>query len=199
MQLIEIEDDKPIRHYVDNEKLSEELVEWKRKYDEAKAADEELPRLTEYIGYSVMMIAKHKGQARNFRDYSYLNDMIGDGIENVLKYIHNFNPEAATKSGKVNAFGYISRIIDYAFIGRIQHEHRQAYYKYKAFEMSGLEGSEFGEDGNIDMNSISSDFLSKVHEYEEKMASKKEPSVKAALENTLLDFMNLEEIENADY
>lgn len=164
-------------HYIDNERLSSELIDWKEKYTNNLEQGLERPKLPEYVGFAIMKISEHKAQARNFRDYSFIDEMIADGYENVLTYIHNFNPDAVTRSGKVNAFGYISRIIDYAFIARITSEEKQAYFKYKAFEMSGLRSGDFepdeGIDNSFDINSVGADFMSKVHEYEEKMRLKK--------------------------
>ena len=46
--------------------------------------------------------------------------MICDGIENCLQYLNNFNPEKSQ-----NAFAYITQIIYYAFLRRIQKEKKQ--------------------------------------------------------------------------
>ena len=43
--------------------------------------------------------------------------MIGDGIENCLQYVNNFDPEKSK-----NPFSYFTQIIYYAFIRRIQKE-----------------------------------------------------------------------------
>ena len=59
--------------------------------------------------------------------------MICDGIENCLQYINNFNPEKSQ-----NAFAYITQIIYYAFLRRIQKEKKQAAIKHKAIMNSGI-------------------------------------------------------------
>ena len=59
--------------------------------------------------------------------------MICDGIENCLQYINNFNPEKST-----NAFAYITQIIYYAFLRRIQKEKKQSAIKQKAIMNSGI-------------------------------------------------------------
>ena len=59
--------------------------------------------------------------------------MICDGIENCLQYINNFNPEKSS-----NAFAYITQIIYYAFLRRIQKEKKQAAIKHKAIMNSGI-------------------------------------------------------------
>ncbi len=57
--------------------------------------------------------------------------MIGDAIENCLRYIHNFNPEKSN-----NPFAYFTQIMYYAFLRRIEKEKKQTYIKYKTMENS---------------------------------------------------------------
>lgn len=161
----------PANHYIDNDRLNAELIAWKERYNEAPEDDK--PVLPEYVGYAILKIAEHRGHTHNFRNYSYLDDMISDGIQNCVRYIHNFDPikaAAASKSGKVNAFGYISRIIEWAFINRIKIEAKQAYIKYKSIEMYGIE---LDSDNAYDAEAVTADFLDRAYEYEEKMGLNK--------------------------
>ena len=50
----------------------------------------------------------------------FREDMISDGIENCVQYIHNFNPEKSQ-----NPFAYFTQIIHYAFLRSIQKEKKQ--------------------------------------------------------------------------
>jgi len=50
----------------------------------------------------------------------FRDDMISDGIENCVQYIHNFDPEKSR-----NPFAYFTQIIHYAFLRRIQKEKKQ--------------------------------------------------------------------------
>ena len=59
--------------------------------------------------------------------------MICDGIENCLQYIENFNEEKSN-----NAFAYITQIIYFAFLRRIQKEKKQQAIKQKAIMESGI-------------------------------------------------------------
>ena len=59
----------------------------------------------------------------------FKEDMISDGIENCVQYIHNFNPEKSK-----NPFAYFTQIIHYAFLRRIQREKRQLEIKNKIIE-----------------------------------------------------------------
>ena len=62
-------------------------------------------------------------------NYTFREDMVSDGIENCLQYIHNFNPSKSN-----NPFAYFTQIIYYAFIRRIQREKKQTHVKNKLIE-----------------------------------------------------------------
>jgi len=64
----------------------------------------------------------------------FRDDMISDGIENCVQYIHNFNPEKST-----NPFAYFTQIIHYAFLRRIQKEKKQLDIKTKIIEKTGFD------------------------------------------------------------
>ena len=89
--------------------------------------------MSDYIGLTIYKIAKHLAYRPNFVNYTYRDEMIGDGVENCLKYIHNFNGKKSK-----NAFSYVTQIIYYAFIRRIKKEKKQQYIKYKLFENAGI-------------------------------------------------------------
>ena len=116
-------------HYVDNAKFLEAMIEYKNEYNEAKKNNKELPMISEYLGSVFLKIAQRLSFRPNFINYAFKNDMISDGIENCLHYIHNFNPEKSN-----NPFAYFTQIIYYAFIRRIQKEKKQLYIKYKSMQ-----------------------------------------------------------------
>ena len=116
-------------HYVDNAKFLEEMIEYKKQYYISKDNNEELPIISEYLGSVFLKIAQRLSFRPNFINYAFKNDMISDGIENCLHYIHNFNPEKST-----NPFAYFTQIIYYAFIRRIQKEKKQLYIKFKSMQ-----------------------------------------------------------------
>jgi DNA-directed RNA polymerase specialized sigma24 family protein len=91
----------------------------------------------------------------------FKEDMISDGIENCVQYIHNFNPEKSQ-----NPFAYFTQIIHYAFLRRIQREKRQLEIKNKILERSGYDEVFFddGVDGtsHSDYNSIKDAVHSKL-------------------------------------
>jgi hypothetical protein len=112
------------------------MVIYIAKYNAAKEAGETLPRVTEYIGYSIKLIAEGLSTKPDFIGYSYRDEMISDGIENCLMYLHNFNP-----SKYKNPFAYFTTIIYYAFLRRIQKEQKQQYIKHKTLINSSIMNS----------------------------------------------------------
>ena len=65
--------------------------------------------------------------------------MVMDAVENCLKAIGNYNLEAATRTGKPNAFAYFTQITWYAFLRRITKEKKQQEIKLKYLTKSGAE------------------------------------------------------------
>lgn len=115
-------------YYVDNKKLFDEMVKHVNEYKRCKEAGLELPRCPPYIGECIYKIAEGLSVTRSFIGYTYRDEMIGDGVENTLRYLHNFNPE---KTKNPNPFAYFTQIIYYAFLRRIDKEKKQTYVKYK--------------------------------------------------------------------
>ena len=121
-------------HYVDNAKFLEAMKEWKEKCKDAEEAGDDPPRITDYIGECFLKIANGLSYRPNFINYTYRQEMISDGIENCLQYIHNFDPEKSK-----NPFSYFTQIIYYAFIRRIQKEKKQSHIKNKMIEKRSYE------------------------------------------------------------
>ena len=117
------------KHYVNNKQFLEAITEWKEKVKDAESLGEEAPPVTDYIGECFLKIAQHLSFRPNFINYTFKEEMIGDGIENCLQYVNNFDPEKSK-----NPFSYFTQIIYYAFIRRIQKEKKQAHIKNKMIE-----------------------------------------------------------------
>jgi len=166
-------------HYIDNSKFLEEMIKYRDAVAAAKLKNEIPPPVTEYIGECFMKIAQRLSFRPNFINYAFKDDMISDGIENCLQYIHNFNPEKST-----NPFAYFTQIIYYAFIRRIQKEKKQLYIKYKAIENHDFTTQEDSE--HYQAPDVSSDFKTNMHKFIETFeANKKKKSKK---QDTILDF-----------
>ena len=117
------------------------MIEWNDRCKAAKDKGESNPPITNYIGECFLKIANHLSYRPNFINYTYREEMISDGIENCLQYVHNFNPEKSK-----NPFSYFTQIIYFAFIRRIQREKRQLEIKNKISEKSGY--NEVFDDSN---------------------------------------------------
>jgi len=144
---------KKKEHYVDNKKFLAELIIYRQQIAEAEEAGDPKPRVSNYIGECFLKIATHLSYRPNFINYMYRDDMIGDGIENCIQYIHNFDPEKSK-----NPFAYFTQIVYYAYLRRIAKEKRQQSIREKILERKGYE-EVFHTDGNenaSDMNYIKS-------------------------------------------
>ena len=97
---------KRSEHYVNNKDLLEALIVYRKKVAIAEANGQIKPRITNYIGDCFLKIATHLSYKPNFVNYMFREDMISDGIENCIQYIHNFNPEKSS-----NPFAYFTQII----------------------------------------------------------------------------------------
>jgi len=121
-------------HYVDNKVFLAAMLEWKDLVNEADEEGERIPAIPEYIGECFYKIATHLSYRPNFINYTYREEMIGDGIENCIQYAKNFNPEKST-----NPFAYFTQIIYYAFLRRITKEKKQSKIKDKLLKRSNIE------------------------------------------------------------
>ena len=179
-------------HYVDNALFLEAMIEYKKQWQTSKDNEEELPIISEYLGSVFLKIAQRLSFRPNFINYAFKNDMISDGIENCLHYIHNFNPEKSS-----NPFAYFTQIIYYAFIRRIQKEKKQLYIKYKSmqnYEISPeyVEYMNYDEDFKTTTDFKNSDFRVVVDEFVDNFEkAKKKKAVKKKEPTTLELFMGI--------
>ena len=139
---------KKPEHYVNNRELLEALIVYRKKVEEEFVRRnnrsptredrskhwEGKPPIPNYLGDCFLKIATHLSYKPNFVNYMFREDMISDGIENCVQYIHNFDPEKSS-----NPFAYFTQIIHYAFLRRIQKEKKQLEIKNKIIERSGFD------------------------------------------------------------
>jgi len=150
-------------HYVNNKELLAAIVDYRDRVDIAKRRDLPKPRISNYIGECFLKIATHLSYKPNFVNYMFREDMISDGIENCVQYIHNFDPNKSR-----NPFAYFTQIIHYAFLRRIQREKRQLDIKNKIVEKTGFE-SLMTSDTNLtneyrnDYNAIRENIINKLN------------------------------------
>ena len=150
-------------HYVNNKDFLEALIDYRQRVTIAEQRGDPKPQIPNYIGDCFLKIATHLSFKPNFVNYIFKDDMISDGIENCVQYIHNFDPKKST-----NPFAYFTQIIHYAFLRRIQREKRQLDIKNKILEKTGFD-EVFVDDNNTldgtnysDYNSIKDAVHSKL-------------------------------------
>jgi len=136
-------------HYVDNEKFYNEIVEYKKKCKTAEKEGKQKPILSEYIGKCIFLIAENLAHKPRFMNYSFVDEMKSDAIENCFMYFDNFDSDKYS-----NPFAYFTQIIYYAFHRRINKEEKNRYIMYKKFQEGILDTTYVFEGFNIDSQSL---------------------------------------------
>ena len=162
----------PNTHYIDNVKFNEACVEYANAYRKAKAEGTEIPQVSNYLGKCFILLAENIGRKANFRNYTFLPDMISDAIDNCLTAIRSFDPERSQ-----NPFGFLTLCIHRAFLRRIATEKQALYRKFKT-QINALNFHQtytMGIDGDrIDLDQSDMDYINDyIRDYESKMAENK--------------------------
>lgn len=126
-------------HYVDNKKFGLALVDYAAAVNEAKANGTTIPVVPNYIAECFLKISEGLSHKVNFIRYTYREEMVMDAVENCLRAITNYNPNAVTRTGTQNAFSYFTQICFFAFLRRIEKEKKQQDIKFKFIEQAGIE------------------------------------------------------------
>ena len=126
-------------HYVNNNDFSTAVVTYVERVEKAKEEKSTVPKVPDYIAQCFLRIAEGLSHKANFIRYTYREEMVMDAVENCLKAIGNYNLEAATRTGKPNAFAYFTQITWYAFLRRITKEKKQQEIKLKYLTKAGIE------------------------------------------------------------
>jgi hypothetical protein len=127
---------KKKNHYVDNKKFLEDIVNYKKRCEDAKTLGNEKPRISEYCGQCVWLITENLAHKPRFMNYSFIDEMKSDALENCFLYFDNFDPNKSS-----NPFAYFTQISKFAFLRRIGKEEKNRYIIYKKFQENVLETS----------------------------------------------------------
>jgi|TARA_B110000977_G_scaffold201504_1_gene296469 hypothetical protein len=152
--------DKP--HYVNNAQFSQAVVDYCTTVKEAKESGNGQPIIPDYIATCFLKICEGLSHKANFVRYTYREEMVMDAVENCLKAIQNYNIEAATRTGKPNAFAYFTQISWFAFLRRIEKEKKQQDIKMKYMEQSGIENFLDNELGDAQSNQVAAAFVDQL-------------------------------------
>lgn len=161
------------RHYVDNKMFYTAMLHYKNECEKAKTEYKEPPPIPPYIGECLYKIATKLSLKPNFINYTYRDEMISDGLENCINYLHNFNPEKSD-----NPFAYFTQIIYYAFLRRIEKEKKHLYIKQKTLENFYFEGmlaeQAIDDDKNVSINLDNEYMQGLVQSFDKKQADKQQ-------------------------
>lgn len=138
----------PSTHYVNNKDFYAALKDYKDKcnlaekehkkkvaqlqkeHKKSKSTEEFIappivwPRIPEYIGECIFLIANKLSNAPNFCSYSFKDEMVADGIEDCILRIRSFDPNVST-----NPFAYFTQTCYFAAVRRIKKEKKQKTVK----------------------------------------------------------------------
>lgn len=183
----------PSRHYVDNVKFQEAMLDYHTKCQEAIAQGLDTPRASDYIGECIMKVVARFSTGHTFVGYMFREDMVLYAIENCVKAIPNYDP---TKY--FNPHAYFSMITWRAFVRYIEEEKRVWYMKHKNMlqmlmhkdmmeVLSGghdfIDGESYDGTSTMSTSEFLETSLTIVNDYEVKMVKKKEKKRLKAAEN----------------
>tara|TARA_B100000953_G_C17974044_1_gene407002 strand:- start:272 stop:892 length:621 start_codon:yes stop_codon:yes gene_type:complete len=177
-ELKEPVDPENTSHYINNKEFLKSLIEYQADIERCKKEGKNKPYVTDYIAMCFLQIAQRLSYRPNFINYTYKDDMISDGLENCLAYMHNFNTEKSK-----NPFAYFTQIIYYAFLRRIQKEKKQQYIKYKVYtdqktiieeEHEKLSNDFINEKGSADFHIHIKEFIDEMERKEKEKKHKRE-------------------------
>jgi len=166
-------------HYVNNADFLKALIQYKKECRKAKRDGTIKPKIPNYVGKCLMLIAENLSHKPNFISYSFRDEMIADGVENCIMYFDNFDPKKSK-----NPFAYFTQIIYFAFLRRIHKEKKQLYVKYKSTEQIGVldeyEQFELEETGGATKQFEMYDNISEfIQNYEQSKLNKKKKTKKS--------------------
>jgi predicted transposase YbfD/YdcC len=161
---------KAKRNYVNNKDLLAALIQYKKDVIEAKEKGSEIPLVPNYVAECLMLIANRLSSKPNFASYPFRQDMIMDGVENCLLYMHNFDENKYD-----NPFAYFTTIIWQAFVRRISREKKQLYIKYKNSQaMISSAGTYEGDEVRLHLSTDVEYINDFIRDFEEKLEKDKE-------------------------
>jgi hypothetical protein len=150
---------KPREIYIDKDQLLELILLYQAKVKQAKEEGKKPPRMPDSIGKVIERIADGIAQRGNFRNYTFIDEMKRDSIVDCVKAVNLFDVNKLGKAGKPNPFGYLSRTVWYAFLGRIASEKKKhqtqldMMFDPNTENFARLEGdNSFYDDGKADLS-----------------------------------------------
>jgi len=122
-----------LNHYVNKKHFLGLMISYRESVQSSKDTGSQKPRIPDEIGQVILDIATGLASKYNFSNYPFKEELIGDAVENCLRYIDNFDPAKSN-----NPFGYFTQITKFAFYRRIDSEKSVLYTKYKILEQNSI-------------------------------------------------------------
>lgn len=180
--------------YVNNKKLLECIVEYKKQMKEAEEKGTRGPQIPKYAGEAIYKIATRLSLMPKFSSYSFREEMVSDAVLNCVMYFNSFDPEKSN-----NPFAYFTTVINNAFIRRIYSEKKNRYTIYKYFDTHLVSTDQANllrdEDNTLIHEPIYDNIQIYIRDFESKEAERKKKKQDA--KNGLQKFFENEEDENA--
>lgn len=121
-------------NYVQGAEINAAAEEYSKAWHKWNDSKEKLPRpvMSDKLALMITKIANRTVYNPKFIKFPSIRDeMVSGAIMDCIAYGHNFNVDAVTRSGQINAFSYFSTICMNAYIKRIKTEKRQYLTKVK--------------------------------------------------------------------
>lgn len=134
-------------HYVNNREFTLALDDYSRECKDAEDQGKEKPRMNNYLGDCIMRMANRLANSPRFRNYSFRDEMIHNGILAAVKYAHRFDGDRFD-----NGFAYVTQILFSHFIITIKNEKK----KYET-NLQLIQQAEVGVIGNAEFSSLASE------------------------------------------
>jgi hypothetical protein len=126
---------RPTKNYINKEEFLSELVKYRKNIEEASLHGKPVPRMPDVLGKTFLVLCQRMATMHNFRNYTFIEDMVADGYENCVKVALSFDPEKSQ-----NPFGYFSQVVWRAFLRRIKAEKKFLKVRVAAAERASIFG-----------------------------------------------------------
>jgi hypothetical protein len=156
-------------NYIDNKQFLEAIIDRKATLKQCRKLKLQKPQLSNYIGSCLLLIAQNLSHLPRFKDYPHKEEMIGDAVENCVRYFDNYNTKYK------NPHAYFTQISYYAFVRRIKKEKDILYAKYKIHEQVGVLGMDGAKEESINGQfQVYENIADFIATYEEKREERKQ-------------------------
>ena len=109
-------------HYINNKEFHNEMVAW---------LDSGVPKIPDCLARKFLLLVERYGNSAGWRNYTWLDEMKGDAIIDILRYAKNYNPEKYQ-----NPLAYFTQYAWSAFVRRMYKEEKNYLDRLKYIQNS---------------------------------------------------------------